>query len=104
MTILSKTLEILNKAQLIEGYRHFSTNYVDRNAGWLSYQLHKDRDFCVETAINTLRHVRKVKTFYLERHKALGGVVDENINALDEADSLIQGHLENRYGIKQIKQ
>ena len=52
MTTLSNTLEILIKAHLIEDYEHFSKNYVDRNGGWLSYQPHKDRDFCVETAIN----------------------------------------------------
>jgi len=52
LTTLSNALEILDKAHLVEDYEHFSKNYVDRNGGWLSYQLHKDRDFCVETAIN----------------------------------------------------
>ena len=105
MTTLSNTLEILNKAHLVEDYEHFSKNYVDRNGGWLSYQLHKDRDFCLETAIITLRNIRKVKTFYLNKRHSIGGiVVDDKIEALEQADSLIQAHLEDRYGTIQIKQ
>ena len=104
MSILKQTIDILSKAHLLEGYEHFSINYVDRNAGWLSYQLHKDRDFCVETAIITLRNIRKVKTFYLNKRHSIGGIVDEYIEALTKADRLIQAHIENKYGILEIKQ
>ena len=104
MTTLSNTLEILDKAHLVEDYEHFSKNYVDRNGGWLSYQLHKDRDFCLETAIITLRNIRKVKTFYLNKRHSIGGIVDEYIEALTKADRLIQAHIENKYGILEIKQ
>ena len=104
MTTLSNTLEILNKAHLVEDYEHFSKNYVDRNGGWLSYQLHKDRDFGVETAINTLRYVRQLQTFYFNKRRVVGALVDENIEALKQVDGLIQKHLEDRYGITQIKQ
>ena len=101
---MNKTLKILEEAHLIEGYEHFSKNYVDRNGGWLSYQLHKDGDFCVETAINTLRSIRKVKAFYLNKRHSIGGIVDEYIEALTKADRLIQAHIENKYGILEIKQ
>ena len=104
MTTLSNTLEILNKAHLVEDYEHFSKNYVDRNGGWLSYQLHKDRDFGIETAINTLRYVRQLQTFYFNKRRVVGALVDENIEALKQVDGLIQKHLEDRYGITQIKQ
>ena len=104
MTTLSNTLEILNKAHLVEDYEHFSKNYVDRNGGWLSYQLHEDRDFGIETAINTLRYVRQLQTFYFNKRRVVGALVDENIEALKQVDGLIQKHLEDRYGITQIKQ
>ena len=104
MTTLYKTLEILNKEHLLEGYEDFSKNYADRNGGWLSYQLHKKRDFGVETAINALRYIRELKTFYLGRRSKVGAIVDDNIEALEQADLLKQAHLEDRYGIIQIKQ
>ena len=104
MSILKQTIDLLSKAHLLEGYEHFSINYVDRNAGWLSYQLHKDRDFGIETAINTLRYVRQLQTFYFNKRRVVGALVDENIEALKQVDGLIQKHLEDRYGITQIKQ
>ena len=104
MSILKQTIDILENAHLIEGYEHFSIKFVDRNAGWLSYQLHKDRDFGVETAINTLKYVRQLQTFYLRKRGVVGALVDENIEALKQVDGLIQKHLEDRYGITQIKQ
>ena len=104
MSILKQTIDILENAHLLEVYEHFSINYVDRSAGWLSYQLHKKRDFGVETAINTLRYVRQLQTFYLRKRGVVGALVDENIEALKKVDGLIQKHLEDRYGITQIKQ
>lgn len=104
MTTLYKTLETLNIAHLLEGYEDFSKNYADRNGGWLSYQLHKKRDFGVETAINALRYIRELKTFYLRGRSKVGAIVDDNIEALEQADLLIRAHLEDRYGIMQIKQ
>ena len=65
---------------------------------------YKDRDFGVETAINTLKYVRKLQTFYLRKRGVVGALVDENIEALKQVDGLIQKHLEDRYGITQIKQ
>ena len=104
MNTLNETLRILNEADLIEDYEHFSKNYVDRNAGWLSYTLHKQRDFGVLTAINALRYIRQLKTFYFNRKKQFGAIVDDNITALEQVDRLIQTHLEQQYGILQIKQ
>ena len=104
MTTLYKTLVILNKAHLLEGYEDFSKNYADRNGGWLSYQLHKKRDFGVETAINALRYIRELKTFYLGKRQRLGSLVDDTIEALEQVERLIQAHLEEQYDIIQIKQ
>ncbi len=104
MNTLNETLRILNEADLIEDYEHFSKNYVDRNAGWLSYTLHKQRDFGVLTAINALRYIRQLKTFYSNRSKQFGSIVEDNITALEQVDRLIQAHLEQQYGILQIKQ
>ena len=101
---MNKTLKILEEAHLIEGYEHFSKNYVDRNAGWLSYSLHKQRDFGVLTAINALRYIRQLKTFYSNRRKQFGGIVEDNITALEQVDTLIEAHLEQHYGILQIRQ
>ena len=104
LSILKQTIQILHNAQLLEGYEHFSTHYAQRNAGWLSYQLHKDRDFTVETAINVLRYVRKVKSFYLEKTRLVGVFAEECVEAHEQIDRLIQAHLEDRYGIAEIKQ
>ena len=104
MSTLNKTLEILEKVHLVEGYEDFSINYANRNSGWLSYQLHKDRDFSVLAAISTLRSVRRVKTFYFGKKQRLGALADEYIDALEQADALLQTHLEEQYGIIQIKQ
>ena len=103
-TTLKQTIEILSEANLIDTYADFSTDFADRNINWLSYTLHKGRDFNAETGINILRHIRKLKTFYFYKKKQVGAVVDENIEALEQADLLIQAHLEDRYGIIQIKQ
>ena len=54
--------------------------------------------------IITLRNIRKVKTFYLNKRHSIGGIVDEYIEALTKADRLIQAHIENKYGILEIKQ
>lgn len=104
MSILKQTIQILQNAQVLEGYEHFSTKYAKRNAGWLSYQLHKDRDFNVETAINVLRYVRKVKSFYLEKTRIVGVFAEDCVEAHEQVDRLIQAHLEDRYGIAEIKQ
>ena len=54
--------------------------------------------------IITLRNIRKVKTFNLNKRHIIGGIVDEYIEALTKADRLIQAHIENKYGIIEIKQ
>jgi len=103
-TTLKQTLEILSEANLIDTYADFSTDFADRNINWLSYTLHKGRDFNAETGINILRQIRKLKTFYFNKRQRVGAVVDDNIEALEQVDRLIQAHLENRYGILEIKQ
>lgn len=104
MNILNKTIEILKRTNLIEDYADFSENYAERNTGWLSYTLHKNRDFTVETSINVLRRIRYLKQQYEAKRLQFGAIVDDNIEALEEVDRLIGKHLENKYGITQIKQ
>ena len=38
------------------------------------------------------------------KRSKVGAIVDDNIEALEQADLLIQAHLKDRYGIIQIKQ
>ena len=104
MNILNKTIQILTDAQLINDYADFSTNYAERNAGWLSYTIHKKRDFTVETSINALKRTRLLKKYYENRHRQLGGIVDEYIYALNSVSTLLEKHLEKKYGILKIKQ
>lgn len=104
LNTLTETLKILNKVDLIESYEDFSKNFADRSSGWLSYQIHKNRDFGIETAINALKETRRVKTFYLGKRQRLGSLVDDTIEALEQVERLIQAHLEEQYDIIQIKQ
>lgn len=104
MNILNKTIQILTDAQLINDYADFSTNYAERNAGWLSYTIHMKRDFTVETSINALKRTRLLKEHYANRQRQLGGVVDEYIHALNKVSTLLEKHLETKHGILKIKQ
>ena len=104
MNILNKTIQILTDAQLINDYADFSKNYAERNAGWLSYTIHKKRDFTVETSINALKRTRLLKEYYVNKQKQLGGVVDEYIYALNKVSTLLEKHLETKHGILKIKQ
>jgi hypothetical protein len=103
LNILNKTVQILTDAQLIDDYADFSTNYAERNAGWLSYTIHKQRDFTVETSINALKRTRLLKQHYANKQKQLGGVVDEYIHALNKVSTLLEQHLETKHGILKIK-
>ena len=104
MNILNKTIQILTDAQLIDDYADFSTNYAERNAGWVSYTIHMKRDFTVETSINALKRTRLLKEHYANRQRQLGGVVDEYIHALNKVSTLLEKHLETKHGILKIKQ
>ena len=59
------------------------------NLHWRCVSTHKDRDFGVETAINTLRYVRQLQTFYFNKRRVVGALVDDNIEALKQVDGLI---------------
>ena len=104
MNILNEIIKILTDAQLIYDYADFSTNYAERNAGWLSYTIHKQRDFTVETSINALKRTRLLEEHYANRQRQLGGVVDEYIHALNKVSTLLEQHLEKKHGILKIKQ
>ena len=103
MNILNKTIQILTDAQLIDDYADFSTNYAERNAEWLSYTIHKQRDFTVETSINALKRTRLLEEHYANRQRQLGGVVYEYIHALSKVSALLEQHLEKKHGILKIK-
>jgi hypothetical protein len=104
LNILNEIIKILTDAQLIYDYADFSTNYAERNAGWLSYTIHKQRDFTVETSINALKRTRVVKEHYTKRYRQFGSVVDDYMEALNKVIRLLEQHLETKHGILQIKQ
>lgn len=103
MNKLNKTIEILERTNLIKDYADFSKNYAERNDGWLSYTLHKEKDFTLSTSINVLRNVRCLREQCTAKHDDYDPVVSHNIEALNEVDQLLGQHLKNAYGITIIE-
>ena len=104
MNLLKQTLEILTQAHLIDSYADFSNDFANRNTGWLSYTLHKQRDVNVETAINILRQTRHLKQTYEQKQRRWGGIMDDSVEALSKVEALLHTHLRDKYGIIEITQ
>ena len=86
MNLLKQTLEILTQAHLIESYADFSNDFANRNTGWLSYTLHKQRDVNVETAINILRQTRHLKQTYEQKQRRILGESVIVLCRMDDSD------------------
>ena len=94
MTLLEQTYRQLHSAGLVHSTAGFSRQYLGRNRNWYAWQKHAGRDIGAAAAVQCLRSIRA--------QLQLPSVNSTQRSALETTETVLLGHLQERYAVADV--